>query len=135
MRFKAKRATGYQVFIDRFFDDFEELDNDLISSDPCAFPGFRISIEKALKAHLPPCGIVTGVGSFNDGAGDPVRTGVVISNVDFQAGAFDMASAEKFCKLLVECAERQLPVVCFISSGGMQTKEGGGCAVLHGSGQ
>jgi acetyl/propionyl-CoA carboxylase alpha subunit len=35
-----------------------------------------------------------------------------------------MASAEKFCKLLVECSRQQLPVVCFISSGGMQTKEG-----------
>ena len=37
-----------------------------------------------------------------------------------------MASAEKFCRLLVECAEQHLPVVCFISSGGMQTKEGAG---------
>ncbi len=37
-----------------------------------------------------------------------------------------MASAEKFCKLLVDCAERQLPVIGFISSGGMQTKEGAG---------
>ena len=37
-----------------------------------------------------------------------------------------MASAEKFCKLLVECAEQHIPVVCFISSGGMQTKEGAG---------
>ena len=52
--------------------------------------------------------------------------GTVISNADFQAGAFDMASAEKFCKLLVHCAEQRLPVICFISSGGMQTKEGAG---------
>ena len=37
-----------------------------------------------------------------------------------------MASAEKFCRLLVECAEQHLPVVCFISAGGMQTKEGAG---------
>ena len=40
-----------------------------------------------------------------------MRVGAVISNVEFQAGAFDMASAEKFCRLLVECAERQLPVI------------------------
>ena len=37
-----------------------------------------------------------------------------------------MASAEKFCKLLAECAEQHIPVVCFISSGGMQTKEAPG---------
>ena len=111
--------------IDTFFTDFEELYSDLLSSDPCEFPGFRISIESALKAKIPPCGIVTGIGTFNDGAGG-VRVGAVISNIDFQAGAFDMASAEKFCKLLVDCAERQLPVIGFISSGGMQTKEGAG---------
>ena len=50
----------------------------------------------------------------------------MVSNQDFQAGAFDMASTEKFCKLLLECAKRRLPVICFISSGGMQTKEGAG---------
>jgi hypothetical protein len=50
--------------------------------------------------------------------------GAVISNLQFQAGAFDMAAAEKFCRLLVECWRRRLPVVAFISSGGMQTKEG-----------
>ena len=46
--------------------------------------------------------------------------------MQFQAGAFDMASAEKVIRLLLECAEQHLPVVCFISSGGMQTKEGAG---------
>ncbi|MGB1092141.1 MAG: biotin carboxylase N-terminal domain-containing protein, partial [Oceanobacter sp.] len=52
------------------------------------------------------------------------QVGTLVSNLDFQAGAFDMASAEKFCKLMVECARLQLPIVCFVSSGGMQTKEG-----------
>ena len=123
--YKGRKSTGYRALIDTFFTDFEELYSDLLSSDPCEFPGFRISIESALKAKVPPCGIVTGIGTFNDGAGG-IRVGAVISNIDFQAGAFDMASAEKFCKLLVDCAERQLPVIGFISSGGMQTKEGAG---------
>ena len=124
-RAKGKRATGYPAFVEMFLRDFKELNSDLMSSDPCAFPGFRASIESALSSDLPPCGIITGVGTFDDGARG-IEVGAVISNVDFQAGSFDMASAEKFCKLLVECAERQLPVVCFISSGGMQTKEGAG---------
>jgi acetyl/propionyl-CoA carboxylase alpha subunit/acetyl-CoA carboxylase alpha subunit len=123
--YKARKKTGYHALVEKFFTDFEELYGDLLSSDPCEFPGFRVSIESALKAKVPPCGIVTGIGTFNDGAGG-FRAGAVISNIDFQAGAFDMASAEKFCKLLVDCAERQLPVIGFISSGGMQTKEGAG---------
>ena len=127
---KHKRSgnTGFQVFIESFFDGFEELDAELISSDPHRFPGLRLSIESALQKDLPPCGVVTGIGrfkSFGDGAAGPLA-GAVISNTAFKAGAFDMASAEKFCKLLVACAERQLPVICFVSSSGMQTMEGAG---------
>jgi len=122
---KNQKQTGYQKFIDRFFTDFEERYADLLSSDPRSFPGFRIAIEQALDHNLPPCGVVVGLGNFVGGDA-PIRVGTLISNFGFQAGSFDMASAEKFCKLLVDCAEQHLPVICFISSGGMQTKEGAG---------
>ena len=122
---KNQRRTGYREFIDTFFEDFSERYGDLLSSDPRSFPGFRVSIEQALAKNVPPCGIVAGFGTFI-GVNSKVRAGVIVSNVDFQAGSFDMASAVKFCKLLVECAQQHLPVVCFISSGGMQTKEGAG---------
>jgi acetyl-CoA carboxylase beta subunit len=89
-----------------------------------------LSIEGALNKNLPPCGVVTGIADFKNES--KTRVGVVISNVQFQAGAFDMASAEKVIRLLVECAEQGLPVVCFISSGGMQTKEGRWRAVFDG---
>ena len=121
---KATTKFSYQDIIDRYFTNWESRYDDLLSSDPCSFPGFRLSIEGALNKELPPCGVVTGIGEFNTGS--KARVGVVISNVQFQAGAFDMASAEKVIRLLVECAEQSLPVVCFISSGGMQTKEGAG---------
>ncbi len=124
---RSKRAgvTSYGAFVERFFDDFEEYNGDLIGSDPRRFPGMRLAIENALQKNTPPCGVITGVGRFKNGA-DGLLVGTVISNIDFKAGAFDMASAEKFCKLLVVCAERRLPVICFISSGGMQTMEGAG---------
>lgn len=125
LQFKARRGTGYKAFVNQFFDDFEEHHRDSLSTDPCQFPGLRISIESALEQDSPPCGVIAGVGTFRNENGG-LRVGTVISNPDFQAGAFDMASAEKFCKLLVTCAEQNLPVVCFISSGGMQTKEGAG---------
>ncbi|MEQ8857718.1 MAG: biotin carboxylase N-terminal domain-containing protein [Pseudomonadales bacterium] len=124
-RFKNTRATSHERFVETFFVRFEEKFSELISSDPCEFPGFRLAIESALKNDVSPCGIVTGIGEFK-GVNGGARVGVVISNVEFQAGSFDMASAEKFCRLLVECAEQHLPVVCFVSSGGMQTKEGAG---------
>ena len=106
---KRKGTATHTAFIETFFEDFEEVSADLLSADPCGFPGFRVSIEDALKRGLPPCGIVTGIGEIR-GEKRNYRVGAVISNVRFQAGSFDMASAEKFCHLLVECAQQRLPV-------------------------
>ena len=125
-RCRNQSSFGYEDIIERYFDEFEPRFDDLLSSDPCSFPGFRVSIEGALNRGLPPCGIVAGYGTLKGEGLERQRVGVLVSNVAFQAGAFDMASAEKFCRLLVECAEQHLPVICFISSGGMQTKEGAG---------
>ncbi len=124
-RYKRERRFTYRDILSEFFSDWEERFGDLISSDPCGFPGFRHAIEDALNKGMPPCGIVTGMARFKDVHGG-LPVGVVLSNVGFQAGAFDMASGEKFCKLLVECAIEHVPVVCFVCSGGMQTKEGAG---------
>lgn len=120
---KREKKTSAANLIGKFFTNFEEINSNLLSSDPVHFPGFRSSIEQALNKDITPCGVVTGFGNLSI-EGEEKRVGALISNLDFQAGAFDMASAEKFCKLLVECARLKLPVVCFMSSGGMQTKEG-----------
>ncbi|MAA72536.1 MAG: carbamoyl-phosphate synthase large subunit [Bermanella sp.] len=120
---KKQRTTPSQAFVDRFFNDFEEINDHLMTADPVQFPGFRSAIEKALTEEITPCGVITGFGTIQIGD-ESRRVGTLISNLDFQAGAFDMASAEKFCKLLVECARHNYPVICFVSSGGMQTKEG-----------
>lgn len=120
---KKQKTTGSEAIIDRFFSDFEEVNANLMTSDPVQFPGFRNAIEKALSNNVTPCGVITGFGTIKMG-NESRRVGTLISNLEFQAGAFDMASAEKFCKLLVDCAKHNYPVVCFVSSGGMQTKEG-----------
>lgn len=122
---KAQKKTSSAAIIDFAFHEFDETNASIMSSDPVSFPGFRNSIESALKKDIKPCGVVTGVGTIKIGKRSQ-RVGALISNLDFQAGAFDMASAEKFCKLMVTCAKENLPIVCFVSSGGMQTKEGAG---------
>lgn len=120
---KKNKTTSVNAFVDRFFHDFEEINDHLMTSDPVSFPGFRRSIENALDNNITPCGVITGFGTLQI-EGESRRVGALISNLDFQAGAFDMASAEKFCKLMVECARLNYPIICFVSSGGMQTKEG-----------
>lgn len=120
---KRQKKTSASAVIERFFSDFEEFNSNMMSADPVSFPGFRSSIESALKKDVKPCGVITGIGTIRIGEREQ-QVGALVSNLDFQAGAFDMASAEKFAKLMVECARQQLPIVCFVSSGGMQTKEG-----------
>ncbi|PIE43956.1 MAG: carbamoyl-phosphate synthase large subunit [Gammaproteobacteria bacterium] len=129
--------------IEHFFQDFIEFDAELTTSNPCAFPGFDLAIAKQAKSGSSASGVVTGVAKYFPGkplksgvankADDssekashlPVQeVGVVVSNHAFQAGAFDMSSAERFCRLLTHCATHHLPVVGFLCSGGMQTKEG-----------
>jgi len=121
---KNKRNNDYQAILDKFFTNFKESKADLMTANLLEFPGFRLSVEDALDKKIKPCGLVTGIGEFKLESGEPQRVGIAVSNLSFQAGAFDMASAEKFCALLVKCAKQHLPVVAFISSGGMQTKEG-----------
>ncbi|AQS38041.1 acetyl/propionyl-CoA carboxylase, alpha subunit [Shewanella psychrophila] len=120
-----KRAgkMGWENVLGKFFTDFDEINGDKMSANLLNFPGFRLSIEDALDKGIRPCGLITGMADFERN-GQQMRVGVAVSNTAFQAGAFDMASAEKFSALLIECAKRKLPVICFISSSGMQTKEG-----------
>lgn len=120
---KRQKKSSAKAITDHFFSDFKEINASLMSADPVSFPGFRNSIEKALKNEITPSGVITGLGTIKIGNQEQ-RVGALISNLDFQAGAFDMASAEKFCKLMVKCAKLGIPIVCFVSSGGMQTKEG-----------
>lgn len=120
--YKKRKLVTVDAIRDRFFNDFDEQDANLMSADPVSFPGFRLSLERALKNKQTPCGVVTAIANLGFGPG--TKVGVLISNVGFQAGAFDMASSEKMCRLLAECVRLRLPVICFVSSGGMQTKEG-----------
>ena len=111
--YKGRKATGYKAVMEAFFTDFEELYGDLPSSDPCEFPGFRISIECAQEQ-----GTAVrhrhGIGTFNDGAADSCRRRHFQHRLSSRRVRY---GERKFCKLLVDCAERELPVIGFISSG------------------
>ncbi|WP_282167702.1 carboxyl transferase domain-containing protein, partial [Shewanella japonica] len=108
---KRQGKMGWESVIAKFFTEFEELNGDKMSANQLNFPGFRLSIEDALDKGIRPCGLITGLADFEHGE-SKLRVGVAVSNIAFQAGAFDMASAEKFSALLIECAKRKLPVVC-----------------------
>ncbi|MBV1879891.1 MAG: ATP-grasp domain-containing protein [Pseudomonadales bacterium] len=120
---KRLKRTTFESLRDKYVENFEELNGDLLSANPVSFPTFRPNIEAALKNNVRPHGLVTGIGDFVT-ENSRYRVGLVMPNVAFQAGSIDNSDCVRFCKLLVECAVQRLPVICFISSGGMQTKEG-----------
>ena len=122
--YKRQKLTTVDAIKETAFTNFEETNANLMTANPVSFPGFRQSIEKALKNNITPCGVVTGIADIKLSDDKTAPVGAFISNVSFQAGAFDMAGAEKLCALLVDCANQGLPLVAFVSSGGMQTKEG-----------
>ncbi|NND00472.1 MAG: ATP-grasp domain-containing protein, partial [Gammaproteobacteria bacterium] len=122
--YKRQKLTTVEALKETLFADFTETNANIMTANPVSFPGFRQSIEKALKNNISPCGVITGTGHIKLEDGQTAKVGALISNVSFQAGAFDMAGAEKLCSLLIDCAKQGLPIVGFVSSGGMQTKEG-----------
>ena len=110
-------------FSNQLFTNFSPLYERLESKNLKNFPGFAQSIAKAHGLGMKASGLITAEANL-ECKGRDRRVGVFISNSSFQAGAFDMSSAEKLCRLLIYCAEKKRPVIGFISSGGMQTKEG-----------
>ena len=122
--YKRQKLTSVTALKEALFEEFEETNANIMTANPVSFPGFRQSIEKSLKNNITPCGVVTGIAQIKLNDGKTAKVGAVISNVNFQAGAFDMAGAEKLCALMIDCAKQGLPIVAFVSSGGMQTKEG-----------
>lgn len=118
---KPSLNLSINQWTDLLFRKFETRDDALATSDPKQFPGLAERIAQARALKSAPCGLITGTGLPHE-ANTPVA--VFISNQRFQAGAFDMASAEKLCRLLVHAQEQKLPVIGIVSSAGMQTKEG-----------
>ncbi len=108
-----------------FFYNFSELDRDIVSINPTDFPEFSNSIKKALKSRYHNA-LVTGTAWFRNEDGESLQVGLIISNNEFQAGSTDMASGEKFARAFSAFGQKNIPVIMFISSGGMQTKEGTG---------
>lgn len=129
---KPSKVFKPEDLLDHVFVEFSELDRNIGCRDRKRFPGYQSSIDRQLMASGRTSGLITGIGTFSDllpndanSVGEAfLSVGTFVSNHSFQAGSFDTSSAERFCKLLTYCATYSMPVVGFISSGGMQTKEG-----------
>jgi len=99
-------------------DSFRELDADMISQDPLAFPGYATKLEQQKASTGLKDAIVTGVGEIG---GFPVVVGVM--SFDFFTGSMGSVVGEKVTRAIEFALEQRLPLLLFSTSSGARMQE------------
>lgn len=98
---------------------FVEYDEDLVSVDPLAFPGYASKLEQqTLKSGLREA-VITGQGSIGG-----FETVVAIMSFDFFTGSMGSVVGEKITRAIEAAIEKSLPLIIFSTSGGARMQEG-----------
>lgn len=107
--------------IKQIIDDgtFEELDEDMQTSDMLNFEGYKDKIKLLQEKTKIQEAIKTGIGEIN---GEKVAIGVMDSN--FFMGSMGSVVGEKICRLVERAIQYKLPVILFCVSGGARMQEG-----------
>lgn len=98
---------------------FEELDEDMQTSDMLNFEGYKDKIKLLQEKTKIQEAIKTGIGEIN---GEKVAIGVMDSN--FFMGSMGSVVGEKICRLVERAIQDKLPVILFCVSGGARMQEG-----------
>ena len=98
---------------------FEELDEDMQTSDMLNFEGYKDKIKLLQEKTKIQEAIKTGNGEIN---GEKVAIGVMDSN--FFMGSMGSVVGEKICRLVERAIQDKLPVILFCVSGGARMQEG-----------
>lgn len=107
----------YEQIIDE--GTFEELDEDMQTSDMLNFEGYKDKIKLLQERTKIQEAIKTGIGEIN---GEKVAIGVMDSN--FFMGSMGSVVGEKICRLVERAIQDKLPVILFCVSGGARMQEG-----------
>lgn len=98
---------------------FEELDEDMQTSDMLNFEGYKAKIKTLQEKTKIKEAIKTGIGQIN---GIKVAIGVMDSN--FFMGSMGSVVGEKISRLVEKAIEQRLPLILFCVSGGARMQEG-----------
>lgn len=120
-------ACGYHHHISGYFrlslvldsGSFRELDEDLTSNDPLAFPGYADKLAAARERTGMAEAVVTATGRID---GRKVAAGVLDSR--FIMGSMSAAAGEKVTRLIEHATKNRLPLIIFSASGGARMQEG-----------
>ncbi len=98
---------------------FEELNDDLHTTDPIKFEGYLQKIKSLEEKTKIKEAVKTGIGKIN---GINVAIGVMDAN--FMMGSMGEVVGEKITRLIETAIEKHLPVILFCASGGARMQEG-----------
>lgn len=114
-RIGARKRIGYMT--DE--NSFQELFEDIVSTDPLSFPGYRDKLTKARSMSGEKEAVLTGTASINGVSAD-----IFVMDPGFMMGSMGAGTGEKITRLFEHAMEHGLPVVGWTVSGGARMQEG-----------
>lgn len=115
--FKIDARTRIQMLVDE--DNFIEWDNDICTSNPLAFDGYKEKVRALKESTGLDEAVITGLGVMQ---GNQVVLGVC--DTRFLMGSMGEIVGEKITRAFERATEQGLPVVLFTCSGGARMQEG-----------
>ncbi|MCC7077801.1 MAG: acetyl-CoA carboxylase carboxyltransferase subunit alpha/beta [Acidimicrobiia bacterium] len=97
----------------------EAWDEDVVGADPLDFPGYAEQLAVARERTGLSEAVVTGVGECGGR-----RVALILSAFDFMGGSMGVAVGERIARGFDRAADRGLPVVSVLASGGARMQEG-----------
>lgn len=113
LRLKAKER------LELLTADYTPWDEDLQTTDPLDFPGYRDKLQKAQAQTELNDSVWTGVASIKG-----VTVALGIMDPHFIMGSLGTVTGEKITRLFERALAQRLPVVLFTASGGARMQEG-----------
>lgn len=103
------------------FDEgsFQELDADLASANPLAFPDYAEKLERGLASTGRRDPVVRGVATLGGG-----RVSAAVSDFAFMGGSMGSVAGEKITRTLELARSERIPAVIFTATGGARMQEG-----------
>ena len=114
-RLTARQRISYMTDT----DSFEELYQEVVSSDPIGFPGYAEKLEKMAGEAREPEAVVCGTASI-----DGTACALFVMEPYFMMGSMGAAVGEKVTRLFEYALEKKLPVFGSTVSGGARMQEG-----------
>ncbi len=98
---------------------FTEMDGEMASGNPIAFPGYGEKLARAKKDSRLPEAVVCGTAKLEGS-----ECAIFVMDSNFMMGSMGTVVGEKITRLFEMATEKGLPVIGFTTSGGARMQEG-----------